>query len=210
MSEDIIRSTKEHEVVIPEGSINAKSKSSTVGHADVEPEHVEETANPSVIIDRRVSVEEAAAPDSERVKLAPDAASTENRVRLPDEAQSENRIRLPGESIEDDRIPVISDVVQEGNTVLLPPQASTSENRVQLPIDDTERTMPALAPQEAISLSAPPLTDALEVAHDGGSEDLAQVAASFVDNRREEFAGRVVKLRGEVDQLNQRLDRLEK
>jgi ubiquinone biosynthesis protein UbiJ len=30
------------------------------------------------------------------------------------------------------------------------------------------------------------------------------------DKRREEFVGRVVKLREEVDQLNQRLDRLEK
>ena len=38
----------------------------------------------------------------------------------------------------------------------------------------------------------------------------AQVEASVADKRREEFVGRVVKLREEVDQLNQRLDRLEK
>jgi ubiquinone biosynthesis protein UbiJ len=37
-----------------------------------------------------------------------------------------------------------------------------------------------------------------------------QVAAALVDTRREEFLGRVVKLREEVDHLNQRLDRLEK
>ena len=71
MSQDIIRSTKEHEVVIPEGSINAKSKTSSVASGTIEPEHVERVTSSNTVVDRRVSVDEAQRPDSENVKLGP-------------------------------------------------------------------------------------------------------------------------------------------
>ncbi|MEN9329978.1 MAG: hypothetical protein RLZZ484_1166, partial [Pseudomonadota bacterium] len=95
MSEDIFRSTKEHEVVIPEGSINAKSKTSSVASGSLQPEHVERVTSSNTVVDRRVSVDEAQRPDSENVKLGPEDGTAENRVRLPESPQEENRALLP-------------------------------------------------------------------------------------------------------------------
>jgi hypothetical protein len=210
MSEDIIRSTKEHEVVIPEGSINAKSKSSSVGTASLEPEHVEKVSNTQEIVDRRVSVDGAQASGSENVKLDAQPSAGENRVLLPEEKQEENRIRLPDESIDENRIPVISDVVDDGDNVLVVSEKGVTENRVKLPANTQELHDPVLVPESEAPPPAPSLPSEVLPEHHSETADVPQVAASLVDTRREEFAGRVVKLREEVDHLNQRLDRLEK
>ena len=210
MSEDIIRSTKEHEVVIPEGSINAKSKSSSVGTASPEPEHVEKVSNTNEIVDRRVSVDEAQASGNENVKLDALPSVGENRVLLPEEKQEENRIRVPDESIDENRIPVISDVVEEGDNVLVVSEKGLTENRVKLPADAPELQDPLLVSESEAPPTAPsPPPEVLPERH-SETADVPQVAAALVDTRREEFVGRVVKLREEVDHLNQRLDRLEK
>ena len=210
MSEDIIRSTKEHEVVIPEGSINAKSKSSSVGTTSPEPEHVEKVSNTNEIVDRRVSVDEAQASGNENVKLDALPSVGENRVLLPEEKQEENRIRVPDESIDENRIPVISDVVDDGDNVLVVSEKGVTENRVKLPANTQELHDPVLVPESEAPPPSPSLPPEVLPEHHSETADVPQVAASLVDTRREEFAGRVVKLREEVDHLNQRLDRLEK
>lgn len=210
MSEDIIRSTKEHEVVIPEGSINAKSKSSSVGVAAVEPEHLEKADTANVVIDRRVAVDEAAPVRNENIALPPDEVAGENRVRLPASSEEDNRILLPGESIDDHRIPVVTDVVEEGNTLMLPPEEALASNRVKLPADVSDLSDPSLDLNEDVSSHAHDSPSDLMPSSHGNSQHQTQVAASLADIRREEFVGRVVKLRDEVDQLNQRLDQLQK
>jgi hypothetical protein len=210
MSEDIIRSTKEHEVVIPEGSINAKSRSGSVGTASPEPEHVEKVTNSNTVIDRRVSVDASHGAGSENVKLDADPSAGENRALLPEDNREENRIRLPDESIDENRIPVISDVVEEGDNVLVVSEKGATENRIKLPPDAPDLRDPTLVSQDADSPHSPPAAPELASEQHSETEPAPQVAASLVDTRREEFVGRVVKLREEVDQLNQRLDRLEK
>lgn len=197
MSEDIIRSTKEHEVVIPEGSINAKSKTSSVASGDLEPEHVERVTSANTVVDRRVSVDEAQHPNSENVKLGPEDGAGDNRVRLPESQQEENRVLLPEESLKD-------------NTLQLPSEEGLHDHRVKLPSEDAELRDPDLALREENHAH-----DAAVAAENGASQATdsfvpAQVELDVADKRREEFVGRVVKLREEVDQLNQRLDRLEK
>ena len=198
MSEDIFRSTKEHEVVIPEGSINAKSKTSSVASGSLQPEHVERVTSSNTVVDRRVSVDEAQRPDSENVKLGPEDGTAENRVRLPESSQEENRALLPPGASQDSH-------------VKLPTDEGMGEHRVKIPSDAAELSDPDLLALEdghhshsaaiAADAAAGPTPDSLVS---------AQVEASVADKRREEFVGRVVKLREEVDQLNQRLDRLEK
>jgi hypothetical protein len=198
MSEDIFRSTKEHEVVIPEGSINAKSKTSSVASGSLQPEHVERVTSSNTVVDRRVSVDEAQRPDSENVKLGPEDGTAENRVRLPESSQEENRALLPPGASQDSH-------------VKLPTDEGMGEHRVKISSDAAELSDPDLLALEdghhshsaaiAADAAAGPTPDSLVS---------AQVEASVADKRREEFVGRVVKLREEVDQLNQRLDRLEK
>lgn len=197
MSQDIIRSTKEHEVVIPEGSINAKSKTSSVASGTIEPEHVEQVTTSNTVVDRRVSVDEAQRPDSENVKLGPEDGAGENRVRLPETHQEENRALLPEESLKD-------------NTVQLPSDEGLQDHRVKVPSDAVELSDPDLALTEENHTHG--TAAAADNAAGQATESFvsAQVETSLADKRREEFVGRVVKLREEVDQLNQRLDRLEK
>ena len=200
MSEDIIRSTKEHEVVIPEGSINAKSKTSSVASGTIEPEHVERVTSSNTVVDRRVSVDEAQRPDSENVKLGPEDGTGENRVRLPESQQEENRVLLPEESLKD-------------NTVQLPADEGLHDHRVKVPSDAAEMGDPDLTlKEENHAHGAAVAVDTAQTAVGQATDSFvsAQVEASVADKRREEFVGRVVKLREEVDQLNQRLDRLEK
>ena len=197
MSQDIIRSTKEHEVVIPEGSINAKSKTSSVASGTIEPEHVERVTSSNTVVDRRVSVDEAQRPDSENVKLGPEDGAGENRVRLPESQQEENRVLLPEESLKD-------------NTVQLPSEEGLHDHRVKVPSDAAELSNPDLALTEENHGHGAAVAAGTAAGQATDSFVSAQVETSLADKRREEFVGRVVKLREEVDQLNQRLDRLEK
>jgi hypothetical protein len=209
MSQDIIRSTKEHEVVIPEGSINAKSKTSTVASGTIEPEHVERVTTSNTVVDRRVSVDEAQHLDSDNVKLGPDDGAGENRVRLPESQQEENRVRLPETHQEENRALLPEESLQD-NTVLLPSDEGLQDHRVKVPSDAVELSDPDLAVTE--ENHAHGTAAAADTAAGQATESFvsAQVETSVADKRREEFVGRVVKLREEVDQLNQRLDRLEK
>ena len=197
MSQDIIRSTKEHEVVIPEGSINAKSKTSSVASGTIEPEHVERVTSSNTVVDRRVSVDEAQRPDSENVKLGPEDGAGENRVRLPESQQEDNRVLLPEESLKD-------------NTVQLPSEEGLHDHRVKVPSDAAELSNPDLALTEENHGHGAAVAAGTAAGQATDSFVSAQVETSLADKRREEFVGRVVKLREEVDQLNQRLDRLEK
>jgi len=197
MSQDIIRSTKEHEVVIPEGSINAKSKTSSVASGTIEPEHVERVTSSNTVVDRRVSVDEAQRPDSENVKLGPEDGAGENRVRLPESQQEDNRVLLPEESLKD-------------NTVQLPSDEGLHDHRVKVPSDAAELSNPDLALTEENHGHGAAVAAGTAAGQATDSFVSAQVETSLADKRREEFVGRVVKLREEVDQLNQRLDRLEK
>jgi hypothetical protein len=196
MSDDVIRSTKGHEVVIPEGSINAKSKTSTVGVTEIEPEHVEKVSETHAIVDRRVSVDDSHASGSGNVPLPEDKGRADNRVLIPQTQTSENRVQLPQDSIDDNRIPVISDVLQDGPRVTLPSDGSVLRDPELNPIEENKAT--------------PLSSDEVENHLPEEFPTASQVAASLADKRRQEFVGRVVKLREEVDHLNQRLDHLEK
>lgn len=209
MSQDIIRSTKEHEVVIPEGSINAKSKTSSVASGTIEPEHVERVTSSNTVVDRRVSVDEAQRPDSENVKLGPEDGAGENRVRLPESQQEENRVRLPESQQEDNRVLLPEESLKD-NTVQLPSDEGLHDHRVKVPSDAAELSNPDLALTEENHGHGAAIAAGTAAGQATDSFVSAQVETSLADKRREEFVGRVVKLREEVDQLNQRLDRLEK
>jgi hypothetical protein len=105
---------------------------------------------------------------------------------------------------------VISDVVEAGDNVLVVSEKGVTENRVKLPVDTPALHEPALVPEREAPPTTPTTSPDVLPQHHSETADVPQVAASLVDTRREEFAGRVVKLREEVDHLNQRLDRLEK
>ena len=89
-------------------------------------------------------------------------------------------------------------------------EESTDEHAtVPVPVSTPEPAPQAAAvPEEppAVALAAPVAPPHHAVVHAAH----AQVSAHPVDKKAEEFRGRVVKLRDEVDQLNRRLDNIEK
>ena len=322
MSNDqIIRSSKRHEVSIPEGSNNASSQKALVGVHEPEPGSESSLSAANEQPDQRVTLaqdtadeaqrvllaqEEATEPSrvqlpseasilDDRIQLAPDAPALDNRVQLPDEQASEaNRVRLPqeggpaservpvpgddsraservklpsGQALHDNTVVLTADI-REDNVVKLAPSATTEhvEHLEQKGLQDTHAGLPDMttSPDAIVSLDAervatpsravvddahdrpivsiPPaeLEDDAEVAveealvdeephsvaeesmvaqaHDQPDEPpmvhehapLAQVSGYLSDKKAEEFRGRVVKLRDEVDQLNRRLDEIEK
>ncbi len=148
MSNDqIIRSSKPHEVTIPEGSNNARSIRNKVGQRDIEQEQDDKvtvdkhyadrtlSAGSDEITEHLVQVEQAADTESDRVTLEHEASHASGRVRLDDrDTSTDNRVTL--------------DPSEDANhRVMVETQADEAPNRVKLPtsgVDDAR----ALLPQE--------------------------------------------------------------
>lgn len=188
MNEDVIRSTKEHEVAIPEGSINAKSKSGMVNMTAIEPEHLEKTVHDKLVTNQRVAV------DGESGLVA-------SHMALPaQESHEANRAHLAGEGHRSHAVELVTDGIADPPPVQLPESVSD----LQDPDLPNNLATDAEASNEAVDSP-----ESLQVAH-GNTDPQAQVVASLADKWQEDYAGRVVKLREEVELLNHRLDHLQK
>jgi hypothetical protein len=194
MNEDIIRSAKEHEVVIPEGSINAVSKSGMVNMTSIEPEHREPIVQENTVTNRRISIDDDT-PDHFTPESVPSQEPVSNKNALLD-AESAN-----------------------GHSVTLATERVADQGRVLATPKETALTDPALVSTEVSAALVEHEPDSEP--HFGETEvqdhfeavvndPHAQVVASLADKWNEDYEGRVVKLREEVTELNQRLDRLEK
>ncbi len=187
MNEDIIRSTKEHEVTIPEGSINAKSKSGMVNMTAIEPEHRAQAVQENLVTNRRIAIDDDSTPEASHLVLPAQEGHEDNRALLAGEATHDHSVELATEGITD-------------HHVLLPEAAPVVPDPDLVPTLTTEVEPSNLAPdsvENAQELSAK-------------NDPTPQVVASIADKWHEEYAGRVVKLREEVELLNHRLDHLEK
>jgi len=257
MAEEIIRSTKEHEVSIPEGSNNAKSRQSTVGIGEVNIERqdsikaAEEHENRQAVgetlrLDAErvvvpgdedrgpniVSIQESASPGSGTVRLPPQEGKADNTIQLPrDEAADDNIIAIPTDHTEDSRATLPTDhqahhqvevptdqitdpsrvIVEDGAVVRTPPTLVFPEESDVTAEDTAEepQSHPVVHSPEDAPHTAAPSSHETEASH---SESVLQpqVVGSLADKWQQEFRGRVVKLREEVDVLNERLDKLEK
>jgi hypothetical protein len=258
MAEEIIRSTKEHEVSIPEGSNNAKSRQSTVGIGELNivrkdsvkaaQEHQNRQAAGEAI---RLDAERVVVPgDEDRepniVSIQDSAPSGSSVVRLPSqEGKDDNTIQLPQDRAADDNIIAIPTDHSEDSRAMLPTEDKAHHHQVEVPTDQITDPSRVIVEDGAVVRKPPTLVfpeeskvseedpadelqphlvvhsseDAPQIAaissHD--AEDLhsepvlkAQVVGSLADKWQQEFRGRVVKLREEVDVLNERLDKLEK
>ncbi len=245
MADEIIRSSKEHEVSIPEGSNNAKSRQSSLGVGEVRTES--ETSIKAVQEhENRQVAGEAVTVDSERVVVAQDEGPQPNIVSVQEEpnakpslvplpaqaGQEENVISIPSDNIESSRVVIPSDNTSHDQRVGVPSEHITDPSRVIVEEDDVVRSAPALEfppevqaevedgfeQQPPAVLSEPPDEASPGHSHpaelDASESDKpvrrTQVVGGLSDKWQEEFRGRVVKLREEVDVLNERLDKLEK
>lgn len=194
MNEDIIRSTKEHEVVMPEGSINAVSKSGMVNMTPIEPEHRENIVQESTVTNRRVSIDDDAPAGFTPVVVPGQEPLSATNVRLEGENANSHSVNLATERTHDHRRALVD----------------TDERALDDPV-----LAPAKDPSESVTPPAVTESDAALTAFQASSQELvndpqAQVVASLADKWNEDYEGRVVKLREEVIELNQRLDHLEK
>ena len=194
MNEDIIRITKEHEVVMPEGSINAVSKSGMLNMTSMEPEHRETIVQENMVTNRRISIDDDG-PDHATPALVPAQApqSNTNAVMAVDPAHGQS-VALATERAPDQNQTLVTPVESEIADPVLGTSDDVVEQLDQAPVTEPEGVF---APIHDIN------PEAVIDPH-------AQVVASLADKWNEEYEGRVVKLREEVDHLNQRLDRLEK
>lgn len=201
MNEDIIRSSKEHEVAIPEGSINAKSKSGMVNMTAIEPEHREKTVHNTTETNRRVAIDGDQESVVSAVPLPKQVVLEENRAHLSTEAHQDHAVELATESFTPSApVPLATETGAKDHHVLLPDTAS-------------DLTDPDLAPTLSTQAHPGDLQDESGEVSELDAElknPASQVVANLADKWHEEYAGRVVKLRDEVELLNQRLDQLEK
>lgn len=201
MSEDIIRSSKEHEVAIPEGSINAKSKSGMVNMTAIEPEHREKAVQDNTVTNRRIAIDDDQEPDVSAVTLPAQDSHGENHAHLATEAHQDHAVALATDSF------------TPSAAVPLATEAGAHDHHVLLPDTTSDLHDPNLVP--TLTTEAHPgdlLDESAEASQDGAElkDPTSQVVASLADKWSEEYEGRVVKLREEVELLNQRLDHLEK
>jgi hypothetical protein len=187
MNEDIIRSTKEHEVTIPEGSINAKSKSGMVNMTAIEPEHRAEAVQENLVTNRRIAIDDDSEPEASHVVLPTQEGREENRAHLAGEASHDHAVELATEGISDHHV-VLPDVEAALPDPNLVPTLTTEVELSDLSSDTLENSQDVKAK----------------------TDPTPQVVAAIADKWHEEYAGRVVKLREEVELLNHRLDHLEK
>ena len=201
MNEDIIRSSKEHEVTIPEGSINAKSKSGMVNMTAIEPEHREKAVQDNTVTNRRIALDDDPTPEVSNVALPGQEGHEENRAHLATEAHQDHAVELATESFTPSApVPLATEGGTHDHHVLLPDAASDLHDPDLVPTLTTE-----VDPADLLDESGEIKQDDVEL-----KDPAAQVVASLADKWQEEYAGRVVKLREEVEHLNQRLDHLEK
>lgn len=201
MNEDIIRSSKEHEVTIPEGSINAKSKSGMVNMAAIEPEHHEKDVQDNTVTNRRIAIDDDPASDVSTMALPAQDSRGENRAHLSTQAHQDHAVELATETFTPSApVPLATEAAAQDHLVLLPDAASDLTDPELVPTLTTEAhpgdllDKPGQMSEQEVELKDP----------------ASQVVASLADKWQEEYAGRVVKLREEVELLNQRLDHLEK
>ena len=176
MSDDqIIRSSKHHEVTIPEGSNNASSQKSYVGVREPEVASDESQVGENAEIrhtvrvqeegdaDRRIALVQEADAGARHVSLPSSDAAAGNRALLPDEGQaSANRVALPGDAaLSDTRVALPAQDSSTPNRAALPVTVALQSNRVPLPSDarednvvqidtDSLTTQRAAIPQDAI------------------------------------------------------------
>jgi hypothetical protein len=137
MSDDqIIRTSKRHEVSIPEGSNNASSQKSVVGVH--EPELSSESAQrvDHETSDHTVRVQEESLADR-HISLAPDSADPDHQVMLPQEGDStSHRALLPGDDpAAENRVQLPSDDPRSPDRVALPGGTPPQDNLWTLPAD---------------------------------------------------------------------------
>lgn len=201
MNEDIIRSNKEHEVTIPEGSINAKSKSGMVNMTAIEPEHHEKAVQDNTVTNRRIAIDDDPVSDVSTVALPAQDGHGENRAHLATEAHQDHAVELATERFTPSApVPLATDTGAHDHHALLPDAASDLPDPDLVPTLTTE-----VHPGDLLDGSGQVSERDAEL-----KDPASQVVASLADKWQEEYAGRVVKLREEVELLNQRLDHLEK
>lgn len=256
MADDIIRSTKDHQVSIPEGSNNAESRKAMVntgqnqltadpatGDIAKSGENRQQVVETNPIETGRVRLDEEPGMEDRWVSIPSDRIddrsilletdpSTENRVQMPAGSDAVNTAFVPTPSMTDSHASLPPEPVAEPNQVAVPTETITDPSRVILEAGDVVRVPPgpefppdeptvedlpqegaATAPEQA-ALNSEPLAMPVSPPHKADAEAITevlspQVAEVFVDKWQQEFRGRVVKLREEVDALNVRLDRLE-
>ncbi len=174
MSNDqIIRSTKPHEVIIPEGSNNARSIRNKVGQRDIEQEHQETVstdkhytdqivnAGSDAVTDRHVELEHAADTGLDPILLEREADTEAARIRISEsETTAENRVQIEPSQDATERVAIDPDATEAPNRVQLPPsgqedayvtlphEAGRSDNRVRIP-SETQADNRALLPDDA-------------------------------------------------------------
>lgn len=139
MSNDqIIRSSKRHEVSIPEGSNNASSQKALIGVHEPEPGSESSLTAAHEQPDQRVTLTQETAEDAQRLLLAQEEAPASSRVQLPSEASIlDNRIQLaPDDSTLDNRVQLPDEHASETNRVRLPQEGGPASERVPVPGDD--------------------------------------------------------------------------
>ena len=174
MSNDqIIRSTKPHEVIIPEGSNNARSIRNKVGQRDIEQEHQETVstdkhytdqivnAGSDAVTDRHVELEHAADTGLDPILLEREADTEAARIRISEsETTAENRVQIEPSQDATERVAIDPDATEAPNRVQLPPsgqedayvtlphEAGRTDNRVRIS-SETQADNRALLPDDA-------------------------------------------------------------
>ena len=168
MSNDqIIRSSKPHEVTIPEGSNNARSIRNKVGQRDIEQEHQEKVtvdkhytdstvqAESPAITDHQVELEQAPGSGSERVSLGQEGPTESGRIKIDDtDSSADHRVAI--ETTQDTT-----------HRVTLDTDTAEGANRVKLPASEQGNNLAALPPEE------------------GRSDDRVPIASDARDDHRE-------------------------
>ena len=167
-----------------------------------------------------------------RVKLEA-AAGHDHRVALEDEdrqdalaqkegATSSEPVSVPADSFHD-RFATTPSMTQpdspplkvDGHGITDPDRVIVEDipdplADVQVPVGEPEAPTDHVLSEEVVTSPVQAVAPADALATTPIRAEPAQVKAHLVDKKAEEFRGRVVKLRDEVDQLNRRLDEIEK
>jgi hypothetical protein len=147
MSNDqIIRSSKPHEVTIPEGSNSARSIRNKLGHREVEQEREEKVSVDKQYTDRTVQAENEALSDRQVQVGQTDATRADNAISVQEGAQDPNRIRVPGATGDSGNQVKIDDTAVKDRHLTIDTADDHSSNRVAVPQsgqDDHRVALPA-------------------------------------------------------------------
>jgi len=176
MSNDqVIRSTKPHEVTIPEGSNNARSIRNKVGQRDVEQDRQEKVTvdkhytdrivhgASGAVTDEHVEVEQASDDgvsrvamgqeeqrDSERIKISNTDGTADHRVQIESSQGSDHRVAVESQSPASSGPVALPSSNTQDSYATLPPSDGATENRVAIPTH-TQDDNHALLPDDAQS-----------------------------------------------------------